>query len=98
MLNVENVFSHKKKEALLTPLFLVCFLLIAYFRGAFYNINLDVNSWAATFNMGFFTGAAKLVSVGFDTGPLLAASLVTAFFLFSTSSKIQHSTSQRYGW
>ena len=63
-------------------LFLVCFLFLVYFRSAFYTINLDVNSWAATVNMGFFTEAAKLISVGFDTLPLLAVSLVTAFFLF----------------
>lgn len=81
MLNVEKVFS-QKKEAVIALLFLVCFLFIAYFRSTFYSINLDVNSWTATFNMGFFTETAKLVSVGFDTVPLLAASLVTAFFLF----------------
>jgi undecaprenyl-diphosphatase len=81
MLNVEKVFS-QKKEILGALLFLVCFMLIAYFRGAFSSINLDVNLWAATFNVGFFTETAKLISVGFDTVPLLAASLVTAFFLF----------------
>lgn len=81
MLNVEKVFS-QKKEAVIALLFLVCFLFIAYFRSTFYSINLDVNLWTATFNMGFFTETAKLVSVGFDTVPLLAASLVTAFFLF----------------
>ena len=80
MLNIE-VFS-QKKEAFAAVLFLICFLFVAYFRNAFYGINLDVNSWTAAFNMGFFTETAKLASVGFDTGPLLAASLVTAFFLF----------------
>ena len=81
MLNVEKVFS-QKKEAVIALLFLVCFLFVAYFRSTFYSINLDVNLWAATFNMGFFTETAKLISIGFDTVPLLAASLVTAFFLF----------------
>jgi undecaprenyl-diphosphatase len=81
MLNVEKVTS-QKKEALSALLFLVCFLFVAYFRSAFYSIDLDVNSWTAAFNMGFFTETAKLVSLGFDTVPLLAASLVTAFFLF----------------
>jgi undecaprenyl-diphosphatase len=81
MLNVEKVFS-QKKEAVIALLFLVCFLFVAYFRSTFYSINLDVNSWTAAFNMGFFTETAKLISIGFDTVPLLAASLVTAFFLF----------------
>jgi undecaprenyl-diphosphatase len=81
MLKVEKVFS-QKKEALSALLFLVFFLFVAYFRGAFYSIDLAVNSWAAALNMGFFTGAAKLVSVGFDTDPLLVASVVVAFFLF----------------
>lgn len=81
MLNIEKVTS-QKKEALSSLLFLVCFLFVAYFRSAFYSINLYVNSWVAAFNMGFFTETANLVSVGFDTIPLLAVSLVTAFFLF----------------
>jgi undecaprenyl-diphosphatase len=81
MLNLEKVFC-QKKEALASLLFLVCFLFVAYFRSTFNSINLDVNSWTAAFNMGFFTETAKLISVGFDTAPLLAASLVTAFFLF----------------
>jgi undecaprenyl-diphosphatase len=81
MLNVENVTS-QKKEALSALLFLVCFLFVAYFRSAFYSLDLDVNSWRAAFNMGFFAETAKLVSVGFDTVPLMVASLVTAFFLF----------------
>jgi undecaprenyl-diphosphatase len=81
MLNLEKVFS-QKKEAAIALLFLVCFLFVACFRSTFYSINLDVNSWTAAFNMGFFTETAKLVSVGFDTVPLLAASLGTAFFLF----------------
>lgn len=81
MLKVGKVFS-QKKEILIALLFLVCFMLIAYFRSAFYGIDLYVNSWAATFNMGFFTETAELISVGFDTGPLLVASLVTAFFFF----------------
>jgi undecaprenyl-diphosphatase len=82
LLNIEKVFSQRKEE-LGALLFLVCFLFVAYFRGAFYSINLDVNLWAATFNIGFFTETAKLVSVGFDTVPLLAASLAIAFFLFT---------------
>jgi undecaprenyl-diphosphatase len=81
MLKVEKVTS-QKKEALNALLFLVCFMFVAYFKSAFYSIDLDVNSWTAAFNMGFFTETAKLISVGFDTFPLLAASLVTAFFLF----------------
>ena len=81
MLDVEKVFS-QKKEALIALLFLVCFLFVAYFRSAFYSINLDVNSWTEAFNVGFFTETAKLVSVGFDTVPLIVASLVIAFFLF----------------
>jgi undecaprenyl-diphosphatase len=81
MLNVENVTS-QKKEALSALLFLVCFLFVAYFRSAFYSLDLDVNSWRAAFNMGFFAETAKLVSVGFDTVPLMVASLATAFFLF----------------
>jgi undecaprenyl-diphosphatase len=81
LLNIGKFFSQRKEE-LGALLFLVCFLFVAYFRGAFYSINLDVNSWATTFNMGFFTETAKLISVGFDTVPLMAVSLVTAFFLF----------------
>ena len=60
MLNVEKVFS-QKKEAVIALLFLVCFLFVAYFRSTFYSINLDVNSWTAAFNMGFFTETAKLI-------------------------------------
>lgn len=61
---------------------MVCFLSVASLRDSFYNINLNVNLWSASVNMGFFTTTAKAISVAFDTTVLLAMSLIIASFLF----------------
>ncbi len=70
------------KILLISVLFLICFLLVASFRGSFYSVNLSVNLWSASVNTGFFTLAAQTISIVFDTTALAAISLVLAIFLF----------------
>lgn len=64
-------------------LLLICFLLVAYFRESFNAIDLSVNLWAASANTGFFTSAAKAISVIFDTTAMIVYSFVLAIILFA---------------
>jgi undecaprenyl-diphosphatase len=70
------------KILIISLLFLICFLLVASFRGSFYKENLSVNLWSTSVNTGFFTPAAQTISVVFDTTALAVISLVVAIFLF----------------
>jgi len=68
-------------------LFLICFLLTAVFRGSFNTINLNVNLWADSVNSGFFTPAAKVISVIFNTTALFILTVIVAVYLFATHHK-----------
>ncbi len=65
-------------------LFLILFALVAYFRGAFNEVNLTINLWSATINHGFFTQTALIISIVFDTLALAIISFLLAivFFVF----------------
>jgi undecaprenyl-diphosphatase len=71
-----------RKELWFSLLFFGCFLVVAYFRGAFHSVDVAVNLWSASINMSFFTEAFTAISVGFDTIPLLAVSVIVAFLFF----------------
>ena len=45
-------------------------------------INLSINLWSASVNKGFFTLAAQIISIAFDTIALAILSFVVAIFLF----------------
>src|SRR5512136_2632127 len=68
--------------ALCSTLFLLGFLLVDLFRTSFASVNSAVNSWAASINSNFFSASAILISIGFDTTALLAATVVIAVVLF----------------
>jgi undecaprenyl-diphosphatase len=61
---------------------MICFLLVAFFRGSFNMINLSINLWSASVNKGFFTLAAQTISIAFDSIALAILSFVAAIFLF----------------
>ncbi len=61
---------------------MICFLLIAFFRNSFNMINLSINLWSASINKDFFTLAAQIISIAFDTIALFILSFVVAIFLF----------------
>jgi undecaprenyl-diphosphatase len=63
-------------------LFLACFLLVALFRGSFGTVNLEVNMWAASIQVDFFTVLAKGISFALDATVLGATSIVLAVILF----------------
>ena len=63
-------------------MFMICFLLIAFFRSSFNMINLSINLWSASVNNGFFTLPAQTISIAFDTIALAILSFVVAIFLF----------------
>ena len=66
---------------LISVFFLVCFLLVTFFRESFNEVNVSVSLWSASINMGFFSPAAQIISVIFDTTALVVLSLVVAAFL-----------------
>lgn len=45
-------------------------------------VNLSINLWSASVNKGFFTLAAQIISIAFDTIALVILSFVVAVFLF----------------
>jgi undecaprenyl-diphosphatase len=61
---------------------MICFLLVAFFRGSFNMINLSINLWSASVNKGFFTLAAQTISIAFDSIALTILSFTAAIFLF----------------
>jgi len=64
-------------------LFLICFLLVAYFKESFNAINLSVNLWSASVSTGFFTLTAQTISVIFDTTVLIVLSFALAILLIA---------------
>ena len=56
----------------------MCFLLVAYFRETFNQINSSVNIWSASINSGSFALTAQIISVVFDTTALVVLSVVLA--------------------
>ena len=64
-------------------LFLICFLLVAYFKESFNAINLSVNLWSASISTGFFTLTAQTISVIFDTTVLIVLSFALAILLIA---------------
>jgi undecaprenyl-diphosphatase len=78
----EDTDLNQKRILLFSLLFLVCFLLVAYFKEAFNPINSIVNIWSASFNAGSFTLTAKIISVVFDTTALVVLSVILAILLF----------------
>ncbi len=68
--------------ALSSALFLLGFLMVDLFRTSLASFNVAVNAWAASINSNFFNAPARLISVGFDTIALLAATVVIAAVLF----------------
>jgi undecaprenyl-diphosphatase len=74
----------KSRFLLLVLLFsLAAFLLLAFFRGSFSSLDLNVNSWAISIHMTSLTVLALGVSDVFDTYVLLVISLVVATVLFA---------------
>jgi undecaprenyl-diphosphatase len=60
----------------------VCFLIVAYFRETFNQINSNINIWSASINSGSFTLTAQVISFVFDTAALVVLSVVLAILLF----------------
>jgi undecaprenyl-diphosphatase len=72
---------NQKRILLFSLLFLVCFLIVAYFRETFNQINSNINIWSASINSGSFTLTAQVISFVFDTTALVVLSVVLAVLL-----------------
>ncbi len=81
MTRLKNTLSNTRLLVLISVLSIVCFLLIAYSRGLFDDLNMWVNAWATGIQAGGLTDAANIVSYVFDTTILLAITLPIAGLL-----------------
>ena len=78
----KRAVMNQRRILLIAILFLICFFSVALFRDSFYSVSLNVNTWSASINKGFFTLTAQLIDVTFDTIALAAMSLAVAILLF----------------
>ncbi len=78
MNRLKNNSSTTRTLILISVLSLVCFFVIAYSRGLFYDLNMWVNAWATGIYSGGLTDVANIVSHVFDTTILLALTLPIA--------------------
>ena len=62
-------------------LFAFCFLFVGLFRGSFHTLDVGVNLWAASMNMGVFNQATRTIFAVFDTIVIVDITLVVAVFL-----------------
>jgi undecaprenyl-diphosphatase len=69
------------KAALFCLLFLACFLLVVLFRSSFAVVDAEVNFWAASNQIGFFTDVAKGIDLAFDTISLAILTLAVGSVL-----------------
>ena len=72
---------NQKRILLFSLLFLMCFLIVAYFRETFNQINSNINIWSASINSGSFTLTAQVISFVFDTTALVVLSVILAVLL-----------------
>jgi undecaprenyl-diphosphatase len=78
----EDTDLNQRRILLFSLLFLVCFLLVAYFKETFKPIDSSVNIWSGSINSGSFALSAQIISVVFDTTALVVSSVVLSILLF----------------
>lgn len=71
-----------RRAILFSIVFLVSFLLVDLFKSSFAAVDVQMNSWAESIQIGSFTVVAKGISFAFDTYTLLILTLVAAAILF----------------
>jgi undecaprenyl-diphosphatase len=74
--------SASRRLLFVCALFLSGFLLVAVLRLFLTQVDVYVNSWAASIHSSFLNNTAMVVSFAFDTNTLLVLSLFTAIYLF----------------
>jgi undecaprenyl-diphosphatase len=85
--NVKNTLRHKQLTLVISSLSLIGFLLIALLKKGFTTIDTSANSWSASIHTRSLTQIAEIISIGFDTVPLLAITLLIAAYLFYKNFK-----------
>jgi undecaprenyl-diphosphatase len=79
--NLKKPLKKRRTIIFISSLSLACFLLITFFKGSFSAVDSNVNSWSASIQSVQFNKIAELISYGFDTTSLLAASVLIAAYL-----------------
>jgi undecaprenyl-diphosphatase len=80
---VNTTFSKNEKQLLImSAVALLGFLFVAYFRGSFSTIDLNVNLWVISIQGSPFTAVAKGIAIAFDTTSLVVISIVISAILF----------------
>ncbi len=69
---------NQTRLAAVTALFLAAFVVLAFSRFLFAGVNLHLNVWAASINLGFFLIPAQGISMAFDAAVLAVVSLTVA--------------------
>lgn len=80
--NQRSQLFPQRLRLLASVLFLTIFLVIAIFRTAFAEVNMDINAWAVTINTSSFTGIAIGIDAVFDTTILVVLSFIASAILF----------------
>jgi undecaprenyl-diphosphatase len=86
--NLKKPLKKRRTIIFISSLSLACFLLITFFKGSFSSVDSSVNSWSASIQSAQLNKIAELISYGFDTTSLLAASvLIAAYLLYKHHKK-----------
>jgi len=84
---LKNFSQDQLMNLFVCSLSFISFLFMALFKGIFATIDANVNSWSASIQTSSFTQIAEIVAYGFDTIPLLTASLLIGAYLFYKNYK-----------
>jgi undecaprenyl-diphosphatase len=85
--NLKDLSQDQLIILFISSLSLIGFLFMALFKGIFATVDANVNSWSASIHTNLLTQIAEIVAYGFDTTPLLVASLIIAAYLFYKNYK-----------
>jgi len=84
----DSKFKNQRKTLLVSSVSLILFMMVVFFKGSFSAVDANVNSWSASIQSAPLTQVAKIISYGFDTTSLLAASvLIAAYLLYKHHKK-----------
>jgi undecaprenyl-diphosphatase len=85
--NLRDLSRNQLITLFISSLSFIGFLFTALFKGIFATIDTNVNSWSASIQTNPLTQIAEIIAYGFDTTPLLVASLLIAAYLFYKNYK-----------
>lgn len=83
MKNAKEKSSNQNFLLLISVFSILCFLVLLFFQGHFFNLNQSVNNWAETLHNEVLTQATTVIANVFGTAILLVATFpVAGFFIY----------------